>query len=59
MIICKKIVNKLLMSLELLLNSLRDRVPFPTMSAILKLSDLPVSRGAKNTVDRILKEVSE
>ncbi len=52
-------MNKLLMSLELLLNSLRDRVPFPTMSAILKLSDLPVSRGAKNTVDRILKEVSE
>lgn len=47
------------MSLETLLNALRDRVPFPTMSAILKLSELPVSRGAKNTVERIVNEVSE
>ena len=47
------------MHLEPLLTALRHRVPFSTMSAILKLSEFPVSQGADRTVERIIKEVGE
>lgn len=47
------------MLLKSLLTTLRNRVPFSTMSAILKLSEFPVSQGADKTVERIIKEVGE
>lgn len=47
------------MHLESLLTTLRNRVPFSTMTAILKLSGFPISQGADRTVDRIIKEVGE
>jgi len=42
------------MSLEILLNTLNARVPFPVMRAILNLCDLPMGRGGVETIKKVL-----
>ncbi len=43
------------MSLEILLKALNERVPFPVMRAILRLSGLPLSQGGEKTISNLLK----
>jgi hypothetical protein len=42
------------MPVNLLLDSLRNRVPWPTMRAILKMCDLPMGRGWDDTIQRLI-----
>lgn len=43
------------MALEILLKALNERVPFPVMRNILRLSDLPLGRGGEETIRKLLK----
>jgi hypothetical protein len=42
------------MPVDLLLDSFRKRVPWPTMRAILKMCNLPVARGWEDTITKLM-----
>jgi hypothetical protein len=43
------------MSVQLLLDGLRQRVPWPTMKVLCKICDLPISKGWDNTMSKLVK----
>jgi hypothetical protein len=47
------------MSIEFILNSFRDRISWPTMSAILKACGLPISQGWTKSISKLLEYEKE